>query len=525
MINNLWKIAVKSFKIIEEKIFLGGSFYNTSPTDGLARYIARLNGDGASDSNFEVGSSFNNSLSAVIIQDDGKIIAGGQFTSYNGTNINRIARLNTDGSLDTGFDIGTGFNTTVLSLAIQDDGKVVVGGNFAIFNEQSTVRIARLNTDGSLDTEFITGTGFNSAVSKFAIQDDGKVVAAGAFLAYKPTVNERVIQLNSDGSIDSSFDKGTGFSGVVNCAAIQDDGKILVGGTFTSYNGTSINRIARLNTDGSLDTSFNIGTGFNTTVNSFAIQDDGKILVGGSFTSYNGTGRNYIARLNTDGSLDTGFSVGTGFNTLVYSFAIQDDGKILVGGAFASYNGTSAGKIVRLNTDGSLDAGFNTGTGFNFTVRVFAIQDDGKILVGGHFTSYDGTNINRIARLNTDGSLDTGFNTGTGFSSNVICLAIQDDGKIIAGGQFTSYNNVSSGYIARLNTDGSLDTGFNTGTGFNNYLLYLAIQNDGKILVGGAFTSYNGIFRTRIARLNIDASIDADFDIFIDNNVNAIILI
>src|SRR5690606_21892439 len=110
---------------------------------------------------------------------------------------------------------------------------------------------------------------------------------------------------------------------------------------FNSFNGTARSRIARLNTDGSLDTTFNIGSGFNYRVYSIVTQTDGKIIVGGEFTSFNGTPRNYIARLNTDGSLDTTFNVGTGFNLSVNSISPQTDGKIIVGGWFSSFNGTS----------------------------------------------------------------------------------------------------------------------------------------------------------------------------------------
>jgi len=145
------------------------------------------------------------------------------------------------------------------------------------------------------------------------------------------------------------------------------------------------------NIDGTLDSSFNIGTGFNDEVWSIAIQNDDKILCCGSFTSYNGTTRNRIVRLNSDGTLDSSFNIGTGFNSLVLSITIQSDGKILCGGPFTSYNGTTRNRIVRLNSDGTLDSSFNIGTGFNAQVFSIAIQSDGKILCGGSFTSYNGT--------------------------------------------------------------------------------------------------------------------------------------
>jgi uncharacterized delta-60 repeat protein len=256
-----------------------------------------------------------------------------------------------------------------------------------------------------------------------------------------------------------------------------------------------------LNSDGSLDTTFDIGSGFNGNVFSIALQSDGKILVGGGFTSYDGTTQNYITRLNSDGSLDTTFDIGIGFNSDVRSITIQSDGKILVGGFFTSYDGTTQNRIARLNSDGSLDTTFDIGTGFNFFVISIALQSDGKIVVGGNFASYDGTTQNRIARLNSDGSLDTSFDIGTGLNSNVFPIALQSDGKILVGGFFTSYDGVTQNRITRLNPDGSLDTTFDIGTGFNDSVISIAIQSDGKILVGGNFNIYDDVTQNRITRL------------------------
>ncbi|MEY3470750.1 MAG: hypothetical protein RLZZ223_100, partial [Candidatus Parcubacteria bacterium] len=208
------------------------------------------------------------------------------------------------------------------------------------------------------------------------------------------------------------------------------------------------------------------------------------------FTSYQGVGANFIIRLNSDGSRDTSFNVGTGFNNTVNTLTLQSDGKILVGGGFTSYQGVEANRIIRLNSDGSRDTSFNMGTGFSNYVDTLALQSDGKILVGGQFTSYQGVGANYIIRLNSDGSRDTSFNMGTGFSNYVDTLALQSDGKILVGGWFTSYQGVGANYIIRLNSDGSRDTSFNLGTGFNDSIASLALQSDGKILVGGYFTNY-----------------------------------
>ena len=248
---------------------------------------------------------------------------------------------------------------------------------------------------------------------------------------------------------------GTGFNFEVRAVRSQPDGKILVGGAFDSFNGTSTVRIARLNADGTLDNTFTTGTGFNTTVNSVDVQPDGKILVGGIFTSFNGTSTvNRIARLNTNGALDNTFNTGTGFNDEVISVDVQPDGKILVGGFFSSFNGTSTvNRIARLNADGTLDNTFNTGTGFNNTVNSVYVQPDGKILVGGVFTSFNGTNdVNRIAQLNANGTLDAAFttNTGAGLSNSVWNDAVDiqaGTGNILVGGIFTRTNNISSNAI------------------------------------------------------------------------------
>jgi uncharacterized delta-60 repeat protein len=366
------------------------------------------------------------------------------------------------------------------------------------------------------------GYGANGTVQPLALQPDGKVLIGGFFTTYNGTPRNRIARLNRDGSLDTSFNPGTGAEYLVNALALQPDGKVMIGGAFTDYNGVTRNRIARLNSDGSLDTSFDSGLGVDYvffyshvlhSVHALALQPDGKVLIGGQFTSYNGTTRNGIARLNSDGSLDTSFNPGTGVSVGVWAMALQPDGKVLIGGAFADYNGTTRNGIARLNSDGSLDTSFDPGTGANITVRALALQPDGKMLIGGFFTTYNGTPRNRIARLNSDGSLDTTFDPGTGVdgvsypdSPFVDALARQPDGKVLIGGWFTSYNGTPRNRIARLNSDGSLDTSFNPGTGVNGVsdasVGALALQADGKLLIGGDFTSYNGTPRTRIARVH-----------------------
>lgn len=380
-----------------------------------------------------------------------------------------------------------------------------------------------------LDASFDPGTGPNSGINALAVQPDGKVIIGGEFTSYGDTLVNRITRLNPNGSLDASFTVGTGFECRLSgqkwghCAvwaiALQPDGKILVSGDFTHYNGIQRIRTARLNADGTLDTSFNplptsthlYGTGGTSWAPLvIAVQDDGKILIGGDFSVAAGDPRNYIARLNTDGTLDEAFNpapaVGAGGagRALVYSIALQPDGKILIGGEFTSYNGTARSRIARLNADGSLDVSFDPGTGANGDVGMnsVAVLPDGKTLISGAFTSYNGAVANRIARLNTNGSLDTTFNsTGTGANGSISALALQPDGHIFIVGALRQYNGVTRNHLARLNTDGSLDTTFDPGAGTNQPVGLVKLQSNGRVLIAGDFTSYGEASRNRIARL------------------------
>ena len=245
----------------------------------------------------------------------------------------------------------------------------------------------------------------------------------------------------------------------------------MIGGWFTTYNGSTRNRLVKLNSDGSIDNTFNVGTGFNGDIYTAKIQSDGKIICGGDFTSYNGTTRNRLVKLNSDGSIDNSFSVGTGFNLFVYKTETQSDGKIICGGDFTSYNGTSVSKIVRLNTDGSIDNTFNIGTGFNNIIYSIKLDSSENILIGGWFTTYNGSTRNRLVKLNSDGTEDSSFYTnltssgnGSGLSGYIISIKLDSNGKILIGGDFTSLNGLNStSRMIRLNSDGSLDNSYSFG--------------------------------------------------------------
>jgi uncharacterized delta-60 repeat protein len=502
------------------KIIIGGDF--TSVNDILRNRIARLNRDGSLDANFNPGTGADYTIYSISLQPDGKIIIGGNFSKYNGISKKCIARLNTDGSLDESFNtLDESFNSlngyiySVHAICLQPDGKIIVGGNFATFNGSRRSNILRLNTDGSIDESFNPIYGASSVINSVILLKNGKIIIAGLFMSYDGVEVNRIACLNKDGSLDIKFKSGKGANGDINCTYLQPDGKIIIGGRFTSFDGASKNRIARLNKDGSIDTGFipdngpERNDGDNAEVKSIDLQPDGKIIIGGFFTSYKGTECYGVARLNPDASLDTTFIPETKLNSTVYSISVLSNKKIVIGGIIKIGYDSNHG-IGRLNSCGGIG---NIEVGANNTIKTTVLQPDGKILIGGNFTLYNGIKINRIARLNSDGSLDKTFKCGTGANDCVRTIALQNDGKIVIGGSFSTYNEINTVSLARLNADGSFDENFKSKIGENLEVNCVLVQPDGKYFVGGFFNNKIGSSKNCITRLNPDGTLDKDFKI------------
>lgn len=602
------------------KLIVGGDYLNFNGT--LTSYLTRLYPDGSKDTTFDLGSGFNGKIYTSLIQPDGKILLGGSFTTYNGSNASRLIRLNADGSIDASFNTAIGVNTGIVyDLALQPDGNIIVVGSFSKYNGVNANKIARVSPNGNLDTTFITGSGASATVEEVQIQLDGKIILSGSFDSFNGALNTvKIVRLNVGGDVDATFVSGTGFDATITALELQPDGKILVGGAFTTYNGASANRIVRLNTDGSVDAGFISGFGFSNggvsviktnalreimvggsftgtyngidvnrlvllnpngilspnfdigtgpasaTVYDLALDSDGSWYIGGSFsvfdsqnqgrlakidafgvldvgyltagvgfdnsvlkvlslsnnktmafgsfTKFNGASSLRIARLLVDGTLDTTFDMlGSGADGIIRNAIIQPDNKIILVGSFKNYNGVSANRIIRISEEGSVDPSFIVGTGANNQIYAIALQPDGKIIIGGNFTNYNGTLVNRITRLLPDGTIDPSFNVGLGADAIVETLLLQSDSKIVVGGRFVTFNGNSFNHLVRLNADGSIDTSFTIGAGFDKYVYTIAKQSDEKLVLGGTFLNYNGVSAKRIIRLNTDGSLDSSFAI------------
>ncbi|HLM59846.1 MAG TPA: hypothetical protein VK308_03475, partial [Pyrinomonadaceae bacterium] len=506
---------------------------NNPANDSFVSQKANLPTAGELDASLNVNiDSYPGNVRTTAVQPDGKILVAGYFRTVNGIRHKSIVRLNADFSLDSTFSADV--NGTILAVALQADGKIVIGGSFLSAGGANRNRIARLNTNGSLDTTFNPGTGADNLVYDVAVQADGKILLGGNFYTVNSANNYGIARLNADGSVDSSFVSPLPVPvpnpnpllltpGVVYSIAVQTDGKILIGGFIVlnyASSGIVMTPVTRLNTNGAFDSSFNQVSG-NSSALKLALQPDGKILMAGNFTTLNGVNRNYIARLNADGTLDNSFNIGSGPNSQVFTIYIQPDGKILLAGFFASINGTTRNRIARLNSDGTLDDTFvPSGSFLTGTIQSVISLPNGKIVAGGSFSGGFNATNDSVKIFNPDGSDHTNFRFETAALGGVRAIAVQPDGKILVGGYFTRPRSGGVAQLFRLNVNGSLDETFAASPlGFssssNAQVNSILIQPDGKILIAGLNIGVSGngglSLITNLARLNADGTFDNSF--------------
>jgi uncharacterized delta-60 repeat protein len=717
----------------ENKLVLGGAF---TTVDGVVlRRVARLTPAGLVDTSFNPGAGVNSNVFAVAVQPDGRVLIGGVFTNVDGSNRVRVARLTVDGAVDPFFIVGAGANAAVRALAVQPDGKVLVGGEFTAFDgATNNAFLVRLNSDGSPDTNFAAQ--INGPVFALAVQTNGAILVGGCFTSVGGATRSGLARLLPGGGNDASFNPGPGANGAVRAVAVQPDGKVLVGGAFTTFAGAPVGFITRLQGDGSTDNSFLAGSGADAPVNAIAVASKGKIFVGGAFSAFNGLTRRGFTRLLPTGAVDLLFNPGTGSDGPVYAAVAQADSALIIGGSFSSVNGVPRTGLARIHGDeksvlvevefgsanysvaenagpvvvevsrsgnlasglafdlvttdgtaantvdysggvypvtfvsnqvtatvnipildngtvqgdrafsirftntppsvlfgtvsnttvtildneqtvqfaaaayqvtegasavitvtrvgatnttttvtftatdgsatagadyvgvtnvltflpgetgqvvalaafedglaempetvtltltgpvnatlgapaaatltirdfaptaGAVDPGFNPGAGANDLVRAITVQPDGRLLIGGAFTSYNGTNRNFVARLNTNGTLDAAFNPGLGPDALVSSIALPGDGSVVIGGAFTNVSGFPFNRLARLSSTGAVDFAFNPPFTLDAALNTIAAQDDGKVLLGGAFSQP----MSGITRLLTNSGVDVSFN-------------
>lgn len=338
---------------------------------------------------------------ALAEQPDGRFLAGGGFTSLS-TALgswarHSVGRVLPAGAVDSFFNAAIepdSLNGDDIScLAVQPDGKVLLGGEYFTFGWSQQPYIARLHSDGWLDWGF-RNYQIDGPVRALAVQPDGKIIVASEYHS------QRIRRLLADGELDASFTPSA--NGPVNCVAAQADGKILVGGLFTTLNGQPRQYLGRLHPNGSLDTATQTNNlAANGEVHTLVVQPDGKIIVGGDFTSIGGQNHNRLARIEPDGTVEWWFNTGVGSNGRVETIALQADGRLIVGGGFSQLHGEPREGLGRLMSDGSLDSSFDSSVWNTYgTIHALALQADGTLIVGGSFDEWSSWgNLRRLASI------------------------------------------------------------------------------------------------------------------------------
>jgi uncharacterized delta-60 repeat protein len=462
------------------------------------RFLVKLQPNGAIDTSFQ--GTTQGPVAALLKLPDGKIMVGGGFASFNNFLKQKVVRIEANGTLDNTFDYPWGGEGKVNVIVPITSNRFIVAGQNHDWN-----RLERLEYNGSKDPTFSTLPAGQPLVNALAKQADGKILVGGRFTSGSGQPRNNIARFNTDGTLDTGFVlPNPNYAGNF----VLKDIKVLPGGKIL-FLGSDYFTIVRLNSDGSVDTTFNSALPINASYNDLAVLSDGSIIA---------AGLSGLAKLTPNGSLDNTFFQNhvfrdaQGFAGIVNKVAVQSDGKIIVVGEFVSVSTVPRSRIVRFNQNGSIDTTFDSSLGANANINDVKIQNDGKIIVGGNFTGLAGSlSVRGIGRLNPDATIDTSFTQTV--NENVFSIEVQSDGKILIGGAFTQVGGTSRSGLARLNSNGSLDSGFQVGRGTNGPVNELLIQNDGNIVIGGEFTRYDNSSKIGIARiLNNSAIFDFDGD-------------
>ncbi|HQZ82230.1 MAG TPA: FG-GAP-like repeat-containing protein [Pyrinomonadaceae bacterium] len=486
---------------------------------------------------FPSGAPSQNVVRGLAAEADGSLLIAGEFTAINGTPKKNIVRLMPAGNVDLNFTAPDTFQG--MGIRRTSSGKFLVSATDGL---AFPTKLRRLNSDGSLDATYAMDNSVADIVNAWSLDASERTVfdSGSAF-----------VRLQQDGSLDTTFNTNVGVFGRIAAMARQSDGKVLMAGDFTQFNGVAAGNFVRTNDDGTLDPTFNAGTGFNSPPTNLYLQPDGKVIAIGTFSQYNGFAVSRIVRILANGSLDAGFNVSIDQGRSVYAVEPLSDGRMYIAGNFLTVGGASRPGVARLNADGSLDANFNALIGGPVNITAVKVQPDGKVLIGGEFSGIGGFNRSGFARVDSTGALDQAFNpantlagriylapddrifTTYAYSGDSLAVTRRDangnvdpsfstvlfaantfgfaqlnsllplsDGTVIVGGQFDRVGDQPRANLVRLSPDGKLDRLFMQ-KGADAAVRIIVASPSGKVLAGGAFTMIDGGPKAGIARIDI----------------------
>lgn len=495
------------------KIVIAGSFTHLNNT--LRLRVARLLSDGKIDPQFDTRQGPDAPVRALAMQSDGKILVGGYFTRLNSQVRRSVARLNAHGTLDESFDPGLSTDVGVETVAAAPDGMIWVGGFFHTFSQARRPGIARLHPDGTLDANFEPALSSGSSFTQVQSLSDGRVFAMGYYAASSQFFTNGLLGIAPNGDLDLHIPT----TGVPSAFQAMDDGSLLVAGT----------TIKRFYPSGISDPLFHEAT-CSGSIHAISRQSNGSILVAGDFKTVDSQWCPGLARLLPDGTLDPAFAPGADWptNGMVWARSVLSlqDHSILVAGQFSADLTLGQPGLARLDSSGKLDQAFGPVCQRSGTVRAFALDSEQRLLVGGSFHRVNDLNRQAMIRFGSEGTFDSEYLMNGGLRGDTYALAVLPNGKVMAGGSFKTLAPEKWQGLIRVNGNGLRDTQFVPPLSSTAIVRTISLQPDGGILIGGIFTTLSDPPRTNLARLLPDGQLDLTFDPGggTDGPVNAIVV-
>ncbi len=527
-------------------VYVGGIFGAVGGVSTAVNYIARYNVQTNSWSTLGTDTSngvrFGNGVSlgivnALAIDRQGRLYVGGTFLQAGGVSANGVARFdpatNSWSALGTGTQIGERGAGEVRALAVDGQGRVYVGGRFTQAGGVSANNVARFDPQANSWSTLGTGAqnGVNGTVNALAVDGQGRLYVGGSFASAGGVSANRVARFDPQANSWSTLGTGSsnGLSDIISAVyalAVDGQGRVYVGGDFTQAGGVSANNVARFDPQANSWSALGTGAqnGVNRTVNALAVDGQGRVYVGGFFTQAGGVSANAVARFdpatNSWSALGTGTQNGVSFNFgqlafsgIVNALAIDGSGRVYVGGTFTQAGGVSANNVARFDPQANSWSALGTGAqnGVNRTVNALAVDGQGRVYVGGDFTQAGGVSANRVARFDPQANSWSALGTGAqnGVNSTVNALAVDGQGRLYVGGFFIQAGSIISNQVARFDPQANSWSTLGSSTGVNgvNFLVQaLAVDGQGRLYVGGFFASAGGVPSTFIARWTSGAS-------------------
>lgn len=541
---------VTGLAVTADSVYIAGWFstYRGLPAQNLAKFDSTT---GVLDQTFTTATGLNSSANDLLIK-NGSLYVSGQFWGYRGQTALNIAKIDLiSGNLDTTFNQATGFDSTVFNIEASEDS-IYALGQFTSYRGPTAQKLAKIDLNsGVLDLTFTQPTGMTTLSHALKILGNSLYIG-GSPTIYRGNIVEGLIKIDKlTGALDTNFSRQTGFGYVIQVLeGIESENKLYVGGTFTTYRGNRSLGLVKMNkttgqidenfinnaalgivsdvayhngslyvaggpggitkldaTTGVIDLSFTQSPGFTFSTRSIVITNNA-LYVGGSMTTFNGVAVNRLAKIDLiTGALDTTFTLATGLNNWVNQLA-TDGVSLYVAGGFSQYRGVAAQRIAKLNLNsGALDTTFTQATGLDSEAKTLLLSG-GDIYVGGGFSTYRGTSVAGLVKLNKlNGALDTTFSQATGFSAGFpVRTMIEHAGSLYVGGEFFNYRGTSRPYIAKLETtNGNLDLNFSDSIGYDDHVL--AIYSDGNHLyTGGPFKNFSGVSTNYFLRSSLTSA-------------------